>query len=140
MKNILLAAAAVALFASPVLAQTNTAPFASSHERTQGNQSHLGGDNQQSGGPREAQAQGFGAPYGTGVVRGAPGVVIIDPVETGSIVVAPVSPSVPGSSTASPFTRTQGNNAHTGGDLVPSYQQGDNQEAGGPANELNRGR
>ena len=88
MKNILLAAAAVALFASPVLAQTNTAPFASSHERTQGNQSHLGGDNQQSGGPREAQAQGFGAPYGSGVVRGAPSVVIVDPVETGSIVVA----------------------------------------------------
>jgi glucose/arabinose dehydrogenase len=135
-KNLILAASAAVLLASPVLAQSNVAPFADPHERTQGNQSHLGGDNQQSGGPRESRAQGFGAPYGSGVVRGAPGVVIVDPVETGSIVVAPADPSVPGSSTASPFSRTQGNNAHTGGDLVPSFQQGSSQESGGPANEL----
>jgi hypothetical protein len=69
------------------------------------------------------------------VVGGAPGVVIVDPAETGSIVAAPVDPSVPGSSTASPFSRTQGNNAHTGGDMVPSFQQGSSQESGGPANE-----
>lgn len=67
-------------------------------------------------------------------------VIVVDPIETGSVVRAPIDQSVPGSSTASPHTRTQGNNAHSGGDLVPSYQQGDNQESGGPANELNPGR
>ena len=66
------------------------------------------------------------------------GVIVIDPVETGTVMTAPVSPSVPGSTTASPHSRTQGNNAHTGGSLVPSYQQGSSQESGGPANELNR--
>jgi hypothetical protein len=67
-------------------------------------------------------------------------VIVVDPVETGSIVGGPIDQSVPGSSTASPHSRTQGNNAHTGGPFVPSYQQGSSQEAGGPANELNPGR
>ncbi|KAA2243961.1 hypothetical protein [Salinarimonas soli] len=146
MKKLIIAAGATVLLASPVLAQANLAPYADSLERTQGNQSHIGGDNQQAGGPSEARRDGYGVPYGYGasvggrVVRGAPGVVIVDPVETGSIVGVPADPSVPGSSTASPFSRTQGNNAHTGGDLVPSFQQGDNQQAGGPANELIRQR
>jgi hypothetical protein len=90
MKKLFLAAAAVALITSPVLAQTR--------------------------------------------------VIVVDPVETGSVSRAPIDQSVPGSSTASPHSRTQGNNAHTGGDLVPSFQQGSSQEAGGPANELNPGR
>jgi hypothetical protein len=67
-------------------------------------------------------------------------VIVVDPVETGSTLRAPVDPSVPGSSTASPHTRTQGNNVHTGSDLVPSFQQGSSQESGGPANELNSSR
>ena len=135
MKNILLAAAASLLLATPALAQANLAPYADSLERTQGNQSHLGGDNQRAGGPAQSRADGFGAPYGARVVSGAPG-VIVDPIATGSIVAVPADPSVPGSATADPFARTQGNNSHTGGPLVPSYQQGDNQQAGGPANEL----
>ena len=90
MKKIFIVAAAAALIASPVLAQTR--------------------------------------------------VIIVDPVETGSVTRAPIDQSVPGSSSASPHTRTQGNNVHSGGEFVPSFQQGDNQEAGGPANELNPGR
>ncbi len=87
MKNLLLAATASLLIASPVLAQTR--------------------------------------------------VIVVEPVETGSVNRSLIDPSVPGSSTASPHSRTQGNNAHTGGDLVPSFQQGSSQESGGPANELN---
>lgn len=87
MKNLLLAATASLLIASPVLAQTR--------------------------------------------------VIMVEPVETGSVSRSLIDPSVPGSSTASPHSRTQGNNAHTGGDLVPSFQQGSSQESGGPANELN---
>lgn len=86
MKNVLLAVAATALFASPVLAQTRT--------------------------------------------------ILVDPVETGSIVRAPGDLSVPGSATADPFARTQGNNVHSGSDLTPSFQRGTSQQSGGPANEL----
>jgi hypothetical protein len=89
-KNILLAATAVSLLASPVIAQNR--------------------------------------------------VIVTDPVTTGSVRGAPFDGSVQGSSTSSPHSRTQGNNSHGGGNLVPSYQQGSNQEAGGPANELNPGR
>lgn len=66
--------------------------------------------------------------------------VVSQPVTTGSIFVTPADLSVPGSATASPHARTQGNNAHTGSELVPFFQQGSNQEAGGPANELNASR
>ncbi len=136
MKKLILAAGAAVLLAGPALAQANLAPYADSLERTQGNQSHLGGDNQMSGGPLDSRLRGNGIPGRTGVIVGQPGVVVVDPVETGSIVVAPADPSVPGSITSDPFTRTQGNNVHTGSDLVPSFQQGDNQQSGGPANEL----
>lgn len=107
MKNLFLAAAAIAVLASPALAQSSNAPFAD---------------------PSPSVAPG---------VVVVPGTRLVDPVETGTIVVAPVDPSVPGSVTGDPFSRTQGNNVGAGGDLVPSYQQGDNQQAGGPANELN---
>jgi hypothetical protein len=135
-KKLILAASAAVLLSAPALAQTNVAPYAGPHERTQGNNSHLGGSNQQSGGPLESRMQGYGAPAQGRVIVGRPGAVIVDPVETGSIVVAPADPSVPGSTTGDSFARTQGNNSHSGGDLVPSFQQGDNQQSGGPANEL----
>ncbi len=138
MKNLLLAATAAVLLATPTLAQTNTAPFADPLERTQGNQSHLGGDNQRAGGPAQSRREGFGAPYGDAEdVVVVPGTTLVDPVETGTIVVVPGGQSVPGATTGDPFSRTQGNNVGAGGDLVPSFQQGDNQQAGGPADELN---
>ncbi len=136
MKKLILAASAAVLLAGPAFAQANVAPYADPLERTQGNQSHLGGDNQRAGGPLDSRLQGYGVPGRTGVIVRQPGAVLVDPVETGSIVVAPADPSVPGSITSDPFTRTQGNNVQSGGDLVPSFQQGDNQQSGGPANEL----
>ncbi|HYF56949.1 MAG TPA: hypothetical protein VEA41_22050 [Salinarimonas sp.] len=135
MKKLILAAGTAVLLAGPAFAQANLAPYADSLERTQGNQSHLGGDNQQSGGPRESQRDGYGL-QPRGVIVGQPGVVIVDPVETGSIVRAPGDLSVPGSATADPFARTQGNNVHSGSDLTPSFQRGTSQQSGGPANEL----
>ncbi len=116
MKSIILAAAATALLAGPALAQTSEAP----HNRAQGTGVHSGGTNQQSGGPRDNMAPGGAT--GGGMMSG--------PATTGTV--APASPGA----AADPLTRTQGNETR-GGSGTPSFQQGDNQQAGGPANELN---
>ena len=59
------------------------------------------------------------------------GGTVVAPSATGTV----VAPANPGA-TADPLTRTQGN-PDTRGSNSPSFQQGDNQQAGGPANELN---
>lgn len=126
MKKLILAAAATVALAGPAFAQANTGAASDSLTRTQGNNPHLGGDNQQSGGPAQSRATTGGA------VVGAPtgGVVTTAPATTGTI-----RSDVPGS--ADPLTRTQGNPDSRGGANTPSFQQGDNQQSGGPANELN---
>ncbi len=127
MKKLILAAAATALLAGPALAQSTTAPISDSNTRTQGNNPHLGGDNQQSGGPAHSRATTGGAMSG-----GTMGGTVVAPSTTGTV----VAPASPGTS-ADPLTRTQGNPDTRGGSNTPSFQQGDNQQSGGPAHELN---
>jgi hypothetical protein len=122
MKKLILVAAATVALAGPAFAQSTTAGSSDSLTRTQGNNPHVGGDNQQSGGPRQSQATTGGAVTG--------GTVTV-PSTTGTVV-APGAGTV--GTTPDPLTRTQGNETRSG---VPAFQQGDNQQAGGPANELN---
>ncbi len=122
MKMLILAAAATVALAGPAFSQANTGASSDSLTRTQGNNPHLGGDNQQSGGPAQSRATISGGTVG--------GTMMTAPSTTGTVV-------APGGSTADPLTRTQGNPDTRGGALTPSFQQGDNQQSGGPANELN---
>ncbi|KAA2236667.1 hypothetical protein [Salinarimonas soli] len=122
MKKLMIAAAAAALLAGPALAQTTTAPASNPNTQTQGNNPHLGGDNQDAGGPA-GRASGTRAPMSSGTM--------VAPSTTGTV------RSADPAATADPLTRTQGNPDSRGGPLTPSFQQGDNQQAGGPANELN---
>jgi hypothetical protein len=120
MKKLILAAAATVALAGSAYAQANTAPISDSNTRTQGNNPHVGGDNQQAGGPLQSQRT-TGAPAAGGVVTA--------PSTTGTV-------TAPRGTATDPLTPTQGNNTQ-GGSGSPSFQQGSNQQSGGPANELN---